>query len=139
MYRKTQRRLQALYPRGGELSRDAAAEPRAPELLAALVRIAARHGMQVEACAQKEDWSAFGIGKTRCIDDRLLSELFGGSWPSNKDSGQRPQCGCIPSKDIGMVNTCTFGCAYCYATLSQELARKNHREHDDRSPSLIAI
>jgi DNA repair photolyase len=137
MYRKTERRLRAVFPRSGELSYDPAADPEVPELLSSLVRVAARHGMKVEACAQEQDWSALGIEKTRCVDDRVLSSLFGGEWPSSKDRGQRKQCECIPSKDIGAVNTCTFGCVYCYATLSQEIARRNLRRHDDRSPSLI--
>ncbi len=139
MYRKTERRLGALYPDANALVRNPAADPKAPELLAGLVRVAARHGMAVEACAQEQDWSALKIEPTRCVDDRLLRELFGGEWPSSKDRGQRPQCRCIPSRDIGMVNTCTFGCSYCYATLSQQLAQKNRREHDELSPSLFAI
>ena len=135
MYRKTERRLRALFPREDELLRNPAADPRAPELLAGLVRVAERHGMKVEACSQEQDWSALGIAPTRCVDGRLLRELFGGEWPRSKDRGQRPQCRCIPSRDIGMVNTCTFGCAYCYATSSQRLAIQNRRAHDERSPS----
>ena len=139
MYRKTERRLGTIYPRENELVRTPAADPRAPELLLRLVRVAARHGMTVEACAQERDWSALGIGPTRCVDDRLLLQLFGGQWPAAKDRGQRPHCGCIPSRDIGMVDTCTLGCVYCYATLSQRIARKNRREHDERLPSMGTI
>ena len=35
-----------------------------------------------------------------------------------KDKGQRKECGCIVSKDIGACDTCPHLCRYCYATSS---------------------
>jgi hypothetical protein len=36
-----------------------------------------------------------------------------------------------------MYDSCLNGCVYCYATKSFEVARKNHREHNPDSPSLV--
>lgn len=136
LYRKTQRRVGALYSWENGVSREPPDDPSVPGLLRGMVRIAADNGMNVQACAQHEDYSALGIAPAKCIDDRLLCELFGGRWVSRKDPGQRQTCRCVPSKDIGMPDTCTFGCAYCYATRSDVMSLKRRREHDPSSPSL---
>jgi hypothetical protein len=92
------------------------------------------------------DLASFGIEHNRCIDDRLMIEafpedqklmdflgyqpgLFDIPRPALKDKGQRKACGCIVSKDIGMYNTCSHLCRYCYANTSPETMEKNRRRH----------
>ena len=41
------------------------------------------------------------------------------SRPHLKDRGQRKECGCIVSKDIGSYDTCPHLCRYCYANTSE--------------------
>ncbi|MDX9866535.1 MAG: DUF1848 domain-containing protein [Kiritimatiellia bacterium] len=95
-------------------------------------------GLQLATCAEKMDLASYGISHNRCIDDRLMIELFphdpalmaflgyrpdlfaAPSRPHLKDKGQRKACGCIVSKDIGMYNTCPHLCAYCYANTSAQ-------------------
>ncbi len=136
-YRKTSRRLGKLFSWDSELSPEPAREPGLEDLFGSLARAASEHGMTVEACAQERDYSSVGVGPTRCVDDRILGALAPGPWPAKRDTGQRAACRCIPSKDIGMVDTCVFGCAYCYATRSDELARRRRRQHDPSAASLF--
>jgi hypothetical protein len=139
VYRKTERRVGAIYRWDTELIKHPTVDTQLFDLLSKMAGVAKGHGLAIEACAQEEDFSQIGIPRTKCIDDRILSSLFGGIWPSDKDAGQRKNCCCIPSKDIGMVDTCAFGCAYCYATRSDELGRKHYRQHDENAPSLFGM
>ncbi len=136
LYKKTERRVGKVLEWGGEVAREPDRYPGLDEFLARLAQIARRHGMSIEACSEGRDLTGLGIGATKCIDDRLLRELFGGDWPTRKDPGQREHCRCVPSRDIGVNDTCLFGCRYCYATGSHELARRRHAEHDPRAVRL---
>lgn len=90
-------------------------QPLAPdvtELCRDLSTVAAAHGMTVESCAG----ALPGIPAGRCIDPLYLYSVLGVTVKPTKDAGQRPACGCAPSKDIGAYDTCPHGCTYCYAT-----------------------
>ncbi|MGE1174808.1 DUF1848 domain-containing protein [Pseudomonas sp. BW7P1] len=98
---------------------------------------ALQHGMAIQSCAEHVDTSLVGVPHGKCIDDKLIEELFGIVMSAKKDAGQREACGCIKSIDIGMYNTCLHECSYCYATFSKDLVVANKRKHDPYSPFLI--
>jgi hypothetical protein len=106
-------------------------------LMHSLVGIAEENGMEIASCAAAVDLRPYGICRGKCIDDEYIFKAFGLRVTGRKDPAQRPACGCVVSKDIGMYDTCLYDCAYCYATSSYEQARINHARHDPHSPSLL--
>ena len=74
-----------------------------------LQKLNRKWGLEISTCCEKPDLSEFGITHNRCVDDWLIETSF------PKDKGQRKNCGCVVSKDIGERNTCKYNCAYCYA------------------------
>lgn len=137
-YSKIQKRMLALEKQAVRLYPPTILEgPVLGEFLGSLVEIAASCSMQIQSCASEQDMIPFGIRPGKCIDDDLLKQLFNIDVSHSKDPGQRKACGCVISKDIGMYDTCLFGCPYCYATNSFERARRNHARHDHNSKSLI--
>ncbi|MDR3570475.1 MAG: DUF1848 domain-containing protein [Syntrophobacteraceae bacterium] len=136
-YQKARARMEAAAP--GWRDRIDFSHPQVRGLLGAIAQIAGENGMQMFSCATGEDYSAYGIKPSRCVDAELISKLFGMEASTKKDPYQRKECGCAASRDIGMYDTCLFGCSYCYATTSFERAKANHARHDPDSPSLLPV
>lgn len=82
-----------------------------------LLALAEPLGLSVHACSER-GLQAGGAVASKCIDGDLLAELHPLGLPARggKDSGQRTECGCTPSVDIGSyAMRCPNGCRYCYA------------------------
>jgi hypothetical protein len=88
--------------------------PHVRELLADLAEISRKADMEIQSCAENEEFRSLGIQAGACIDGGLIRELWGIA-AEGKDKNQRPQCRCAPSVDIGRYGACPSGCVYCYA------------------------
>lgn len=85
---------------------------------AELAATAGAHGLALRACCQPLLAGIPGIGPSACIDGGLLEGLHPRREPASrrKDRGQRGDCLCAESKDIGSyAQACPHGCVYCYA------------------------
>src|ERR1039457_7151836 len=123
-YLKTQRRI-------GNSDNGVSYDPAAYiGLLNRIVAEASSRYLSVESCAE----AAVDIPEIlhgSCVDARLLNRLKGRPAPLKpKLHKQREGCLCHQSIDIGVNNSCGFGCRYCYATTNHDRALEMVTSHN---------
>lgn len=93
------------------------------DLLERFAAIAAVSGLEIQSCAEAALGGharplvglAAGVAPGKCVDEKLLNELFNLCLPYRKDPSQRKLCLCQRSVDIGSYGSCDHGCLYCYS------------------------
>ena len=103
------------------------------------VRIGARYGLNVKACAEGRELEPYGVDCDGCMTVELFERAIGCELtvPKSKAKGARAECACLLGSDIGAYNTCGHLCRYCYANYDAETVAANMRRHDPKSPLLI--
>jgi len=138
-YGKTRKNFEKVTREHGVTFTDPSPEEKR-ELALRLRDLAAEHGMALFACCE-DALVGDGIEKGHCVDIDRVRELRSraGAGEIGEHLTRRPtreECGCTESVDIGAYDTCIFGCAYCYATRSREIALARFRAHDPAAPLL---
>jgi len=88
------------------------------DIAARLATSADHRGLSLYACSQSFLDGVPGIHPSSCIDGNLLQSLHPEREPVSlrKDRGQRKDCLCTESVDIGSyAQACPHSCLYCYA------------------------
>ncbi len=125
-YRKTLRNLDQAAASHTVTWVDPTEEEKA-DLVNRFVTIATRNDMRLTVCSQQR-YVVAGAAAARCIDADRLQDLAGRPLEVPVQ-GNREDCCCHKSRDIGDYDTCPHGCVYCYAVNSRSLAQRRHRDH----------
>lgn len=107
------------------------------ELGKIIANIALKYNLEVASCGETIDLSVYGIKHNKCIDDELINAITSKDVNLKKDKGQRKECNCVESIDIGSSRSCKHFCTYCYANTSEKQVKKNIKLHDPASTLLI--
>lgn len=93
------------------------------EILERLMKICLDFDIKMKACCQPDLLEIEGIEQAHCIDAYRIEKLISEKIPKQKDKGQRKECGCFKSKDIGGYSgifRCKNNCDYCYASPAKQ-------------------
>ena len=134
IYKKTKRNTDWAAGRFGFTWEDPPDETKF-SLATELAQVAAANSMRFSMCSQRA-YLAPGVEEARCIDSERLSDVKGAPIKA-KIKGNRPECECYESRDIGAYDTCPHGCVYCYAVQNRALAQKRYKAHDPDSEFLF--
>ncbi|MCC6555151.1 MAG: DUF1848 domain-containing protein [Polyangiaceae bacterium] len=134
LYRKTERNMDRAASELGFTWEDPP-DALKQELVLELAEIARSRGMQLSVCSQRAYLGA-GVKDAQCVDARRFEAITGRAL-STRLKGNRPECGCFESRDIGDYDTCPHGCVYCYAVEDRERAQARFRAHDPEGELLF--
>lgn len=99
--------------------------------------IAKKHNMIIQTCATDENYEQYGILTSGCLTADILGKANNVKFKKLKHSGNRKNCNCMESRNIGDYDTCPNGCKYCYANQNPQIAKLNYEKHNPNSPLIL--
>lgn len=98
--------------------------------------IAHVHNMTIQTCCEKKNLVEYGFDKKECLSHTLAFQLTGKTnFKTWKVRGNN--CKCVEMVDVGVYNTCSHFCKYCYANYDEKQVEENRKNHIDTSSLLI--
>lgn len=95
---------------------------------------AKKYNMTVQTCFEENNLVEYGFIKRDCVDANLAFRLTG---KTRFKKWKARDCGCIEMVDIGVYNSCSHFCKYCYANYDEKQVIDNRKKHNPSSSLLI--
>ena len=98
--------------------------------------IAKKYDMTVCTCFEEHNLIEYGFIKHECISHELAFKLTGKTY-KNWNARSEKLCNCVRMVDIGVYNSCSHFCKYCYANFDEKEVNNNMKHHNKNSSLLI--
>lgn len=95
-----------------------------------------KHGMRVFTCFEDRNLCEYGFSKDECLSHELAFKLTGKTY-KNWTARKEKKCNCVQMVDIGVYNSCSHFCKYCYANYDEKMVKKNMALHNPKSSILV--
>ena len=103
----------------------------------ALVHIGRKYDMVIKPCGEDRILETAGADCSGCMTVKTFETAIGHKLAAPPNPGNRKECACYITGDIGAYNTCGHFCRYCYANAEKSAVLRNMKLHDPKSPLLI--
>lgn len=105
----------------------------------AFAEIGSRYNIRIKTCVEGQELSRYGVDCTGCMTKPVLERALGKELIMRRSGSIRRECECLLGHDIGVYNSCSHGCIYCYANYSKRAVESNIKNHFVNSPLLIGV
>jgi len=99
-------------------------------------KIAHSHDILIHTCFEDRNLSEYGFDIGECLSHELAYIMTGKKYP-NWTARKGKKCNCVQMVDIGVYNTCSHMCKYCYANYDEDEVLRNVKLHNPKSSLLI--
>lgn len=106
-------------------------------ILAALGAVGQKYGLPIRICGRGKRPTAAGIERKACVLLDDIAAANGCQFQNIAHRGNKRDCSCIESRDVGTYDSCSSMCRYCNANRNESLVKENAARHDPASPLLI--
>lgn len=101
-----------------------------------LVEVANHYGMKIQTCSEPYDLSEYGIQNESCVSKQMVQRILPHQ-KTFKKGHLREHCHCVQTVDIGVYNSCSHLCRYCYANYDEKQVLLHSKQHDPKASVLI--
>jgi hypothetical protein len=108
-------------------------------LIDRLREIAAGEEMTLTLCCSPDVRQATGCPASGCNSFPWARRVYPAlqTFPGLRNKPTRADCACTQETDIGVYDTCIYGCRFSYGSCNYRRALQNFRRHDPAAPCLI--
>ena len=107
------------------------------DILMGIGSIGKKYSLPIRLCGIGGNDASLGIARGGCVNLSDIARANDCSFRDIKHEGNRRNCACIESRDLGWYNSCLSQCRYCNANRDPSSVRANYERHDPKYPLLI--